>query len=401
MMKHLTGVLFITCLFFIPVFGTAAEMPPGMYFITEEYPPLNYVQDNIPAGLSTDLLIEALGRMNIELSPDNITVMAWSDGYQKTRSQNNTAIFSTARTPERENLFSWVGPLVEDPMVFYATNRSLETRRPDNGNIRVVAIKDDIGEIAARDAGVSADHIFIVLTPSEAISRLVDGTSDVWVYAQHPGEKLIQTLAENVSSFYVLDELARSRYYIAFNNQTEPTFVRALQDELDRMKTGRDDDGISPYERIIAKYISPACTEKSQTRETITRLVNLTADALERDAPGTIADIQSSLHPYKDRIDPGQYVFIYDTDTRIVADAGNPSLAGTSFAGKGDVSGKKYSDEIVSGALANGTGIITYIFSNPAQSGLYNKETVYSLVNGSDNRQYIVCAGRYPGCNEM
>lgn len=400
MKRLLAGILLITGLI-LPVIGTAAVMPPDMRFITEEYPPLNYVQDNAPTGLSTDLLITALERMNIELSPEDITVMAWSDGYQSIRSHNNTAIFSTARTPERENLFSWVGPLVEDPMVFFATNKSLEARRPDNKDIRVVALKDDIGEIAARNAGVTADHIFLVLTPSEAISRLVDGTSDVWVYAQHPGEKLIQTLAENASSFYVLDELARSRYYIAFNNQTDPAFVKALQDELDRMKMERDDDGISPYERIMAKYISPACTEKSQSRETITRLVNLTADALERDTAGTITDIQNNLHPYKDRVDPGLYVFLYDTNGTIVADANNPYLAGTSFAGKGDVSGKKYTDEIVSGALTNGTGIITYIFSNPAQSGLYYKETTYRLVNGSDNRAYIVCAGRYPACSEM
>ena len=46
--------------------------------------------------------------------------------------------------------------------------------------------------------------------------------------------------------------------------------------------------GITTYEKIVGKYVGPICAEKSQTRQQITNLVNLTADAISRDATGPL-----------------------------------------------------------------------------------------------------------------
>ena len=178
------------------------------------------------------------------------------------------------------------------PLVFFAENKSLKTERPDNKDLRAVAIKDDIGFYKGLEAGIPEEKIFQVTTPAEAIQRLVDGTSDVWIYGQYPGESIIQTIAEDPDSFFILDDLGNFSYYIAFNLNSDPEIIESFQAELDAMKKDRKDDGITTYEKIVGKYIGPGCTERSQTMEQVTNLVNLAADAMSRpgmDALGPIA----------------------------------------------------------------------------------------------------------------
>ena len=396
-----TGMLIALCISLFSSLSMAVPMPDDMIFLTEEYPPFNYLENGVPSGLSVELLRTALERAGIPFSTEDISLMAWSDAYRMAESRNNTGLFSMARTPEREARFKWAGPLMQCPLVFFAENESLKTARPENKDLRAVVIKDDIGLYVGREAGIPDENMFQVTTPAEAVQRLIDGTSDVWVYALYPGESLIQTIAENPESFYILDDLGRSTYYIAFNLNTDPDIIDAIQTELDAMKTDRRDEGITTYEKIVGKYVGPICAEKSQTRQQITNLVNLTADAISRDATGTLADIQNGRHPYEDRSDPSLYVYVFDTGVTLIANAAQPSLAGTNFSGKVDASGKKFRDEIVTGAMKQGSGIVTYTYSNPLETGIFYKEAYYTLVTGSDKKQYIVCAGRYLSCDEI
>lgn len=82
----------------------------------------------------------------------------------------------------------------------------------------------------------------------------------------------------------------------------------------------------------------------------------------------------------------------------IVAHADNIRLVGVSYKGKTDVSGKAFRDQIVAGALANGTGWEEYIYINPVEAGLYYKTTYYRLTRGSDGNLYIVSSGNYKSC---
>jgi len=379
----------------------AVQLPEDMVYVTEEYPPFNYLENGVPSGLSVELIKTACERAGIPFNVGDIRFMAWSDAYRMALSRNNTGLFSMARTPEREPLFRWAGPLMQCPVVLFAQNTSLRTSRPENRDLRVVVIRDDIGLYVAKEAGIAEKNIFQVTTPAEAVQRLVDGTSDVWVYGQYPGESLIQTIAEDPESFYILDDLGRSTYYIAFNPNTDQKIIDAIQTGLDAMKQDRRDEGSTTYEKIVGKYIGPICADKSQTRQQITDLVNLTADAISRDATGTIADIQNGRHPYKDRNDPSLYVYVYDTGVTMIANAAQPELAGVNFTGKVDAAGKKFRDEIVTGAMKQGTGFVKYTYSNPLETGIFYKEAYYTLVTGSDKKQYVVCAGRYLSCDEI
>ena len=77
------------------------------------------------------------------------------------------------------------------------------------------------------------------------------------------------------------------------------------------------------------------------------------------------------------------------------ANADNPAVVGRNFKGVPDMAGRLFRDNLVEGALKNGTGWEDYVFTMPGKIGLFYKSAYYKLVTGSDGKQYVVCVGRY------
>jgi len=112
-MKRKTGLVLIMCLILPLVCHGAGELE----LITEELPPFNYTDEGQLTGVTVSVVREILRRLDIE---DTIAVMPWARGYQRLCSEPNVVLFTTARTPERETLFHWVGPLYFSRLAFYA-----------------------------------------------------------------------------------------------------------------------------------------------------------------------------------------------------------------------------------------------------------------------------------------
>jgi len=94
---------------------------------TEEYPPFNMTdaQSGQPLGIAVDKAIEMMRRAN---EPFTITSYPWARAYQMALKSDDTCVFSTSRTPEREALFTWIGPLARSDWAIFA-NVS-DVRRP-------------------------------------------------------------------------------------------------------------------------------------------------------------------------------------------------------------------------------------------------------------------------------
>lgn len=123
-------------------------------------------------------------------------------------------------------------------------------------------------------------------------------------------------------------------------------------------------------------------------------LVEQTAAAIAEDAPATLGGINNGEHPYKNKDNPAFYVFVYDTEVNMAAHPKN-NLVGRNYKGKPDVRGKAFRDEIVSGALTDGSGWVDYSYQKPGEKGIHAKTTYFKLAKGSDNKDYVICCGKY------
>lgn len=147
---------------------------------------------------------------------------------------------------------------------------------------------------------------------------------------------------------------------------------------------------------LVSFFPNPGLCDDAVSEEDALRLIDYTARALSKNAPHTIAQINKGVHPFKDKDHPELYVFVYDTNATGIAHFHNP-FVGINFKGRGDVFGKKFHEEIVSGALEKGSGHVVYAFAMPGKKGRRYKKTFYQLTTGSDQKQYVVCSGIYLG----
>lgn len=130
------------------------------------------------------------------------------------------------------------------------------------------------------------------------------------------------------------------------------------------------------------------------SNEQLIQLVEQTARDITEDASGTFSKINVGVHPYRDRENPVLYTFVFNTDLVTVAHF-RQELVGISKRGKPDIKGKMFRDNILAGALKNGSGWESYYFHNPQNGKTEPKLTYYKLVTSSDGLKYIVCSGKY------
>ncbi len=150
-----------------------------------------------------------------------------------------------------------------------------------------------------------------------------------------------------------------------------------------------------PAVMVLACIIVASVAVAEETREdALVALVDQVCEEIVANAPATLAQISGGEHPYKNRDNPTEYVFVYDANVTIVAHP-KSKLIGKSYRGIPDFKGKMFRDEIVEGALADGTGWVNYVYQKPGAKGLKPKKTFFKLVKGSDGEKYVVCSGMY------
>jgi polar amino acid transport system substrate-binding protein len=145
--------------------------------------------------------------------------------------------------------------------------------------------------------------------------------------------------------------LGKGEDYFAFSIDTPNTLIQSFQQALYHVKNDKSKEGSSDYERFLYKYLPVGYSADNITGAQVIALVNLTAEEIQKNASDTIAKINAGDDPYRNRSNQGLYVFVYDTGANVAAHADNPLPIGKNFKGKIDVSGRKFRDEIVAGAL--------------------------------------------------
>ena len=116
-----------------PVSLIASQPALALKLLTEENPPLNYTEGKKLTGMGTEVVQEMGKRAGMNL---DFEVMAWNKAYEKAQADKETCLYSTARLPNRENAFKWVGPIAVNKWGLFAlggftpTIKSLADARP-------------------------------------------------------------------------------------------------------------------------------------------------------------------------------------------------------------------------------------------------------------------------------
>jgi polar amino acid transport system substrate-binding protein len=229
-----------------------AHSQDGLQLMTEDYPPLNYVEDGHLKGPSVDIVIEIQKILN---QTTTIEVYPWARGYKLIEYQDNMALFSTARTPQRENLFKWVGPLAIKKYAFFARKGSgiKLTNIHDAKSFMVGVQRDGVNDHFLQAEGFT--KIDRVTSPVQNLKKLVMGRIDLWYVSSSTGAGICKqnnVSCEEIEELYdAIEELhiaKRTKFYIAFSRNTEKQVIKSWQSAYNELFQDRT------IHKIFSKY---------------------------------------------------------------------------------------------------------------------------------------------------
>ncbi len=228
-----------------------AEVPPGVFqLVTEEYPPVTFMKAGKPSGLVTDMVREIAARQGI---PDNIRLTSWKNAYNMALLYPNVVLFSAERTPERESLFHWVGPVGKNSAILYARKgsgtkiSSLEEAR------KVAAIgttTDWFTEQQLKREGFN--NLLSSPDPRANVRQLMNGEVQLSVFTDVTVPEIVREAGYDMDDLEPVFTVGRTYFYIALSRDTPTDVVAAWKSTLERLKQ----DGT--FARIYRSYLPEA-----------------------------------------------------------------------------------------------------------------------------------------------
>ncbi len=203
-------------------------------FITENYKPLNYLENDTLKGLAPDVLREVCSGLNI---PFDVEVLPWEEGYAEVQSTGNAVLFSTMLNATRRDMFKWAGPIASLNWLFYS-----KSGKP----VGLTSIDEakEVGKIGVlRDYAITQsliDQGFTNLVYCDnniqAFDRLLKGEIDLFPSDKITAEAALETLGKSI--YTVSGELIirTDLIYFAFNKSIPDDVVADFQGEIDRIK---------------------------------------------------------------------------------------------------------------------------------------------------------------------
>jgi polar amino acid transport system substrate-binding protein len=217
--------------------------PVHLYIMTESSPPASMWDGKQVVGSGTDKVREIMARTGTAYTLD---LLPWRRAYTLALKRPDACLFSTTRTPERENLFKWVGPTDKAEWVLLGRAdhgfqlRSLEDARP----LRIGTYNGDARDEYLRKRGFQVDP-----APNDLINprKLLLKRIDLWAASLRRGSDLLEKngWAEQIVPIYTFNHV---KVYLACNRSVPDELIDRMNVALEAM----DQDGTT--RRLDRKY---------------------------------------------------------------------------------------------------------------------------------------------------
>lgn len=208
--------------------------PYHLKFITEEFKPLNYVENGYVTGLGPELLKEICYQLDMSF---NTEVLPWEEGYNQLLNDENTVLYSTILNAQRKDLFKWAGPFASLDWLFYASSQNqIELNSLDDA--RSVASIGVLEDYSIEQYLVSEGFTNLVYCDNniDAFDKLLKGEIDLFPSDKITAEAALKSLGKSI--YDVTSELTirTDLVYFAFNKSIPDEVVADFQNEIDVLK---------------------------------------------------------------------------------------------------------------------------------------------------------------------
>jgi len=236
-----------------------AQSLESITWVTEEYPPYNFMENGVVKGIAVDTLVEIWKRLGLKKTRKDIKVVPWARGVKMVKTKPGTCLFATTITSERKDIMGWKFvfpiPLIDDEPENHVIARkskkavfnSAEELKNFSGKFGVV--RGDIGESLLMEAGVNSVKFDKTANPLSLIKKLDKGRYDAISYSFATAKAKMAEIGVDPNLYEIVYEFPPKPMGYAFYHSTDEAILKKIQKALDELHS----DGTA--ERIRHKYV--------------------------------------------------------------------------------------------------------------------------------------------------
>ena len=200
------------------------EAPPGILQIfTEDYPPLSFKVGGKITGYGTEVVREILASLEI---PANIRMAAWDNAYNMALINPNFVLYTMKRTPKRDELFYWIGPIGSNRTYFYAKKdskieiNSLEDAKKVD---KIATCSSWFSEQMLKDEGFN--NLVSSPSPVKNVKQLAEGEVDLSIFTDVTIPMIAKEAGYSIDDFEPVFMVSKGDFYIAISKDTSEEII--------------------------------------------------------------------------------------------------------------------------------------------------------------------------------
>jgi polar amino acid transport system substrate-binding protein len=237
-------LLFLMLTMVVPA-GEAVAQSLAIY--CEDDPPNQMVgPEGRLTGMTVEILVELKKRTG---NSDPIQMVPWARGYDALLKKPGTVLFSVSRTPERNLLFHWIGPVLESSYSFYArADSKLKIKDLEEAKQvqRIGVYLNDVRDTYL--TGMGFRNLDRTNNNIQNFKKLMAGRIDMYASAPLAIEDEAKAAGYRGSDVKPLFSFLRIQLYIAMSLGTPESVVKGWSEAFGSMQN----DG--SFARIHRKY---------------------------------------------------------------------------------------------------------------------------------------------------
>ena len=236
--QKLTSLVLLSFLAVMPLSVEAADLK-DLRVLSSVFPPYSFYAEGQPQGVAVQKLQQLFEKLGHK--PD-IEIYPWARAYSMVQNTPNSILFSVARTPEREEMFVWLGTIIDfDVRIYRAADRTdIQLNSEDDfTKFDFAGLLKDVKTGYLKKRGVTVREV-----PNEetALKMLLRGRVDLMASDRNAAEYRLAEMGihqTDVVSAYRIESLSKPLYLIA-HKDTDPALIKQLRAALAEMNGAAD-----------------------------------------------------------------------------------------------------------------------------------------------------------------
>jgi len=219
----------------VMVFSLLGVCRAELRILGEVSPPGEYLDaDGQPAGVTIALVRELLRRLKVRAT---IRILPWKRTYEMGLNENNVVLMETTRTPERENRFKWVGPILVVKRIVYGLDtydKPLKTIADLRQGGPICVLRGSSNERYLQSLGIP--QINTVTVPAQCLKMLAADRVKLFYTSEIGMDGLLKEQGLTSDRVRALLDLKKEYLYLAFSKDVSDGRIRRWQDALETAK---------------------------------------------------------------------------------------------------------------------------------------------------------------------